>query len=71
MEGSFPDTQKRYCRQYPGRSCAKGQMCTGRSECHFGKCKCRLGLKVFGNASKCSETKKVLHKIWESLYFGI
>uniref|UniRef100_A0A915P1R1 EGF-like domain-containing protein n=1 Tax=Meloidogyne floridensis TaxID=298350 RepID=A0A915P1R1_9BILA len=60
LEGSFPDTQKRYCRQYPGKSCAKGQMCTDRSECVFGRCKCRRGLELqfFGNISKCGEPKK-------------
>ncbi|CAK5043436.1 unnamed protein product [Meloidogyne enterolobii] len=60
LEGSVPDTQKRYCRQYPGKSCAKGQMCTDRSECVFGKCKCRRGLElqIFGNISKCGEPKK-------------
>nr|CAD2195776.1 unnamed protein product [Meloidogyne enterolobii] len=60
LEGSFPDTQKRYCRQYPGKSCAKGQMCTDRSDCIFGKCKCRRGLElqIFGNISKCGESKK-------------
>ena len=37
-------------------------MCTDRSECVFGKCKCRRGfeLQFFGNISKCGEPKKVL-----------
>jgi hypothetical protein len=43
-------------------------MCTGRSECFFGKCKCRFGLKIFGNDSKCSEPPTKVY-FWNKKFF--
>uniref|UniRef100_A0A914GWF0 EGF-like domain-containing protein n=1 Tax=Globodera rostochiensis TaxID=31243 RepID=A0A914GWF0_GLORO len=45
-DGSFVNVEKMRCRQSPGGRCTAGQICSEQSECRFGTCQCRVGMKL-------------------------